>query len=91
MVARTDVAFRKQDHTFASDVSVEMRETNLKSTIHERGKESLSISFTLLAAGFGLISDGCNFYIPCLHVIQLSLCSRSKQLDGDGKRMSLFV
>ena len=58
----------KQDRTQTSgpwDVSLNTREMNLELTTHIREEqESLSASLTLLAAGFGLISDGCNF---CTH------------------------
>jgi hypothetical protein len=52
----------------ASSESVDEKETKaparthaaeLKAVTHD--KESLSVYFTILAAGFGLISDGCKF------------------------------
>lgn len=49
------------------NASVEVYETNLGATAHELDKEeSLSATLTLFAAGFGLISDGCNGFLPCL-------------------------
>lgn len=44
------------------NISLHAYETNLKATAHKLNeKESLSAWFTILASGFGLISDGCNF------------------------------
>lgn len=44
------------------NISVDAYETNLKATAHKLNeKESLSAWLTILASGFGLISDGCKF------------------------------
>lgn len=47
----------------SQNVSVDVYETNPEPTAHKQnGKESLSATLTILAAGFGMISDGCNFH-----------------------------
>lgn len=58
-----DASSRKGDHTTTPrDITVNTYETNLKETAHKLDeKESLSAWLTILASGFGLISDGCNF------------------------------
>lgn len=44
------------------NISVDAYEANLKATAHKLNeKESLSAWLTIIASGFGLISDGCNF------------------------------
>jgi hypothetical protein len=45
-------------------VTAETYEAELKAAAHGLNKkESLSAYFTILAAGFGLISDGCRFWL----------------------------
>jgi hypothetical protein len=45
-------------------VTAKTYEAELKAAAHGLNKkESLSAYFTILAAGFGLISDGCGFWL----------------------------
>jgi hypothetical protein len=57
------VGFSEGDQTSgARNISLHAYETNLKATAHKLNeRESLSAWLTILASGFGLISDGCNF------------------------------
>ena len=75
MSVEKEVGSQKGNHTSSPrNISVDAYETNLKETAHKLNeKESLSAWLTILASGFGLISDGCNFYI---------LCSRRNQLNS---------
>ncbi|KAG9314452.1 major facilitator superfamily domain-containing protein [Chiua virens] len=62
MSVEKNVGFSREDHSNGSgDISVdEAHESNVRETAHELDgkKESTSISYTILAAGFGLVSDG---------------------------------
>ncbi|KAH0838390.1 major facilitator superfamily domain-containing protein [Lanmaoa asiatica] len=60
MSAGKDVSFSEGDQTSGPrNISVNAYETNLKATAHKLNeKESLSAWLTILASGFGLISDG---------------------------------
>lgn len=62
MSIEKDDGFSKRDQTTGpQNLSVDAYETNLKATAHRLDeKESLSAWLTILASGFGLISDGCN-------------------------------
>lgn len=59
-----DVGFSKEDKPTSGprNLSANAYETDLKANAHKLNeKESLSAWLTILAAGFGLISDGCKF------------------------------
>lgn len=68
MLAARDVAFPREDDIGGSqDIPVKTHDTDAETTTHERDKkESLSVTLTLLASGFGLISDGCDFLFSML-------------------------
>lgn len=60
-----DAGFSEGDQTSRpQNISVDAYETNLKATAHKLNeKESLSAWVTIIASGFGLISDGCKFLL----------------------------
>lgn len=69
MSVEKNVISLKGDHTSGTrNISIDAYETNLKATAHKLDeKEALSAWLTILAAGFGLISDGCNkIFIPSI-------------------------
>jgi hypothetical protein len=65
MSVEKDVSYVDEKETKAGDnhkVPARTYAAELKAETHDLDKrESLSVYFTILAAGFGLISDGCRF------------------------------
>lgn len=65
MSTKKDVGSSEGDHpTGLRNFSVNAYESDLKATAHKLNeKESLSSWLTIAAAGFGLISDGCELLL----------------------------